>query len=189
LIFVLVRPASSSTLFPYTTLFRSRLLFNQRATFPLAERVRDGGAPLGELFSFVSGLYFRGKLTYARAFGRAPEGLSGVQIISAGEGLRGPDERVDLGRLRAWATVDIDARNPTFTEPLVEHAESLASVAISADDSARSNSTSSSSAPWMRWVILWGSRGLMWPPTVSGLLPVPSGWRSPRWCAISVPST
>jgi hypothetical protein len=73
----------------------------------------------------VSGLYFRGKLTYARAFGRAPEGLSGVQIISAGEGLRGPDERVDLGRLRAWATVDIDARNPTFTEPLVEHAESL----------------------------------------------------------------
>jgi hypothetical protein len=100
------------------------LLF-ERATFPLAERVRSGGAPLGELFSFVSGLYFRGKLTYARAFGQAPEGLSGVQIISAGEGLRVPDETVDLERLRAWAEVEIDAGNRDFTEPLVEHAEAL----------------------------------------------------------------
>ena len=85
-----------------------------------------GGAPLGELFSFVSGLYFRGKLTYARTFGQAPEGLSGVHIISAGEGLRAPDETVDLERLRAWSAVSIDASNPVFTEPLVEHAEALA---------------------------------------------------------------
>jgi hypothetical protein len=49
-----------------------------------------------------------------------------VQIISAGEGLRAPDERVDLARLRAWAEVDIDAGNRRFTEPLVEHAEELA---------------------------------------------------------------
>ena len=108
---------------------RGKLLFSERAAFPLAERVRSpDGAPLGELFSFVSGLYFRGKLTYAQAFGQAPEGLSGVHIISAGEGLRMPDERVDLPRLRAWATVDIDARNPAFTEPLVEHAEALVRV-------------------------------------------------------------
>jgi hypothetical protein len=91
--------------------------------------VRAGTAPLGELFSFVSGLYFRGKLTYAKAFGQAPPGLSGVQIISAGQGLCMPDETVDLERLRAWAGVPIDARNPSFTEPLVEHAEALVRAA------------------------------------------------------------
>jgi hypothetical protein len=105
---------------------RGRLLFREQAAFPLAQRVRSPeGAPLGELFSFVSGLYFRGKLTYAQAFGQAPPGLSGVHIISAGEGLRMPDEHVGLERLQAWATVPIDARNPGFTEPLIEHAEAL----------------------------------------------------------------
>jgi hypothetical protein len=109
---------------------RGRLLFSGRGAFPLAQRVRSaGGAPLGELFSFVSGLYFRGKLTYAQAFGQAPPGLSGVQIISAGEGLRQPDECVDLDRLRGWSEVPIDARNPGFTEPLVEHAEALVRAA------------------------------------------------------------
>ena len=106
---------------------RGKLLFRDQAAFPLAQQVRSSeGAPLGELFSFVSGLYFRGKLTYARAFGQPPPGLSGVQIISASEGLRSPDERVDLPRLRAWSGVEIDAGNPVFTEPLVEHAEELA---------------------------------------------------------------
>ena len=105
---------------------RGKLLFREGAAFPLAERVRSpAGAPLGELFSFVSGLYFRGKLTYAQAFGQAPPGLGGVHIISAGDGLRPPDELVDLARLRAWAAVPIDAHNPDFTEPLVEHAEAL----------------------------------------------------------------
>ena len=48
-----------------------------------------------------------------------------MHIISAGEGLRVPDEPVHLERLRAWAAVDIDAGNRKFTEPLVEHAEAL----------------------------------------------------------------
>jgi hypothetical protein len=39
------------------------------ASFELATELRDPhGAPIGEVFAFVSGLYFRGKLTYARAF-------------------------------------------------------------------------------------------------------------------------
>src|SRR5258708_29434222 len=49
---------------------RAQLLFSPRATFDLARRLREpGGAPLGEVMSFVSGLYFRGKLTYAARFG------------------------------------------------------------------------------------------------------------------------
>jgi hypothetical protein len=106
---------------------RAALLFKETSRFPLAQQLRSpGGAPLGEVFSFVSGLYFRGKLAYARAFGQPPEGLRGALVITAGEGLLSPDERVDVARLRSWAEVSIDAGNPAFTEPLVEHASDLA---------------------------------------------------------------
>jgi hypothetical protein len=106
---------------------RSKLLFRPAAAFPLARQVQSSqGAPLGAVFSFVSGLYFRGKVAYAEAFGRPPPGLPAGLVISAGEGLLPLTERVDLARLRAWAEVPIDARNPAFTGPLVEHAEGLA---------------------------------------------------------------
>jgi hypothetical protein len=102
---------------------------NPQATFPLARLLRSPeGAPLGEVFSFVSGLYFRGKMTYARRFGRPPEGLSPGLVISAGEGLRFLHERVTLERLRSWAEVPIDERNPRFTAPLVAHATALRSA-------------------------------------------------------------
>jgi len=42
---------------------RARMLMRGRADFYLARRLRKaGGVPLGEVFSFVSALYFRGKL-------------------------------------------------------------------------------------------------------------------------------
>lgn len=105
---------------------RAALLERPSATFPLARRLRSPeGAPLGELFSFVSGLYFRGKMTYALAFSQAPEGLSGSLVISAGAGLRFLNEPVTLERLRSFQNVDIDERNPRFTEPLVAHATAL----------------------------------------------------------------
>jgi hypothetical protein len=81
--------------------------------------------PLGEVYSFVSGLYFRGKMTYAETFGRPPPGLAGALVISPGEGLRFLYEPVTLERLRAWAAVPIGERNRSFTEPLVAHAAAL----------------------------------------------------------------
>jgi predicted kinase len=105
---------------------RAALVFNPKAEFPLARELRSPeGAPVGKLFSFVSGLYFRGKMTYAEAFGRAPGGLSGALVISPAEGLRFLHERVTVERLRGWASVDIDAENPRFTQPLLEHAAAL----------------------------------------------------------------
>lgn len=105
------------------------MVFNPRAAFALAAALRSAeGAPLGELFSFVSGLYFRGKMTYAKAFGSAPEGLAGALVISPAEGLRFLHERLTLPRLRAWAEVDIDEHNPRFTRPLIEHAAALDSA-------------------------------------------------------------
>jgi hypothetical protein len=105
---------------------RAALIFNPRASFALAEQLRSHeGAPLGEVYSFVSGLYFRGKKAYAEAFGRAPPGLSAGLVISPSEGLRFLYEPVTVERLRGWAHVSIDASNRAFTEPLVEHAAAL----------------------------------------------------------------
>ena len=104
---------------------RAELVFNPHATFPLARQLQSSGAPIGELFSFVSSLYFRGKATYATTFGRPPSGIPGALVITPGEGLRFLNEPVTVDRLRGWATVPIDAQNPQFTEPLVQHAGAL----------------------------------------------------------------
>src|SRR5438552_9901901 len=91
---------------------RAALLFNERAQFFLARQLRASGATLGEVFSFLSGLYFRGKLTYARAFARpvvnsgtpqralspatASRGPTGIAVITAGRGLVDPETIVRL---------------------------------------------------------------------------------------------
>src|SRR5262249_3290900 len=61
---------------------RMGLLLSPRANFELAWQFQEKGAPIGELFQFASGLYFRGKLAYARAFGRAPAGGAGALAIA-----------------------------------------------------------------------------------------------------------
>ena len=66
---------------------RATLLLREEARFPLAVRLRGPeGVALGEAFSFLSGLYFRGKLAYATRFARPPAGVAGVQVITAGRG-------------------------------------------------------------------------------------------------------
>lgn len=105
---------------------------SERATFDLAVRLRQReGAPLGEVFSFLSGLYFRGKLAYARAFAAAPDPSSavsgcGVFIITPTAGLRSPDTSVTLDALRTFATVDVCADNPKYRKPLERAATAVA---------------------------------------------------------------
>ena len=102
-------------------------MLSERASFDLAERVRGGaGAPLGEVFSFLSGLYFRGKLTYARAFANPADGDAGVFVITPTDGLCAADEPVDLARLRRFATVDIEGDDPRYRRPLDRDAGRLA---------------------------------------------------------------
>ena len=105
---------------------RAQMVLRERASFDLAQRVRVAGAPLGEVFSFLSGLYFRGKLTYARAFANAADGRAGVFVITPTDGLRPADEPVDLARLRRFATVDIAGDDPRYREPLDRDARQLA---------------------------------------------------------------
>jgi hypothetical protein len=97
---------------------RASILLNDRATFPLAQQLRSAGITLGEAFSFLSGLYFRGKLTYAGRFARPPAGESGVQVITTDRGLLAADTAIRLGDLRAFGTVDIRADHPRYRAPL-----------------------------------------------------------------------
>ena len=112
---------------------RANIVMSERASFDLAVRVRShAGAPLGEVFSFLSGLYFRGKLAYARAFAAVPEHAgsvagSGVFVITPNAGLRSPDTLVTLAALRRFADVDVSADNPAYRRPLERSAKALAS--------------------------------------------------------------
>jgi len=91
----------------------------------MAIRLRQDGVPLGELFSFMSGLYFRGKLAYARAFALAPPGLSGAFVITASGGLISPDMPVTLDGLREISLANVDPRDPRYRVPLDRDARIL----------------------------------------------------------------
>ncbi|HWL40853.1 MAG TPA: hypothetical protein VNO75_11505 [Gemmatimonadaceae bacterium] len=108
---------------------RAGLLFNERAEFGVARKVRsDAGASLGEVFSFMSGLYFRGKLAYATAFQNPPARAGGIQIITPTDGLCFPDTMVTLGDLERFATVPIDVDEPRYRIPLERDAKALSTL-------------------------------------------------------------
>jgi hypothetical protein len=108
---------------------RAKLLFNPTAAFPLATRLRAGGVPIGELFAFLSGLYFRGKLAYARAFAKPPRGAAGLLVITPTRGLVDPDTLLTLDDMREFAEVNIATQSERFIEPLARDAQALANVA------------------------------------------------------------
>ncbi|HEX4667573.1 MAG TPA: hypothetical protein VH207_13330 [Chthoniobacterales bacterium] len=96
---------------------RAQMLLSERAQFELARRLRSGGAvSLGEAFTFLSGLYFRGKLAYANAFAR-PD-LSRVLVITPTRGLVPAITPITLADLREFAEVDIEADDPRYRKPL-----------------------------------------------------------------------
>jgi hypothetical protein len=111
---------------------RAKLLFNPAAAFPLAVRLRTEGVPVGELFAFLSGLYFRGKLAYARAFARPPRGVAGALVITPTRGLVGLDTLLTLDDIREFAEVNIGSQSARFLEPLARDAHALASASRSA---------------------------------------------------------
>jgi hypothetical protein len=111
---------------------RAKLLFNPAATFPLAARLRTDGVPIGELFAFLSGLYFRGKLAYARAFAHPPRGTRGALVITPTRGLVDADTVLTLDDMREFAEVNIASQSERFLEPLARDALTLAKSSGSA---------------------------------------------------------
>jgi hypothetical protein len=105
---------------------RMALVLSPRARFALAHRVQGEGAPIGEVFRFASGLYFRGKLAYAEAFARPPRGVPGALVIAPGAGLVPADAPVRADDLRTFGAVPVDAADPRFRAPLERDALALA---------------------------------------------------------------
>src|SRR5512134_3643296 len=110
---------------------RARRVVSDAAQFPLAEQLRTpGGASLGEVFSFVSGLYFRGKLAYARRFRRPPDPTDrvvagGILVITPNAGLRAADVAVTRDSIQRFACEPIDLGNDRYRRPLEQGARAL----------------------------------------------------------------
>jgi len=110
---------------------RAKQAMSPRATFPLAAALQSpSGAPLGDFFAFISGLYFRGKLTYARRFAAPPDPGdaivgSGIHIITPNAGLRSPDTLVTCDAVRGFARGDIDLTKSSYRRPLETASRSL----------------------------------------------------------------
>jgi hypothetical protein len=108
------------------------MVLSERATFDLARRLRGGdGVAMGEVFAFISGLYFKGKLAYALTFATPPDSDadlvgSGALIITPTAGLRPAETAVTADALRAFAGVDIAADDPRYRTPLLASARALA---------------------------------------------------------------
>ncbi len=101
---------------------RMRILLRPEAQFDLAQRLRQGAATLGEAFEFTSGLYFRGKLMYARTFARTPDGVPGVLVIAPGAGLVPAEAPVDVAQIKRLGNVPVDAADRRFRQPLEDAA-------------------------------------------------------------------
>jgi len=101
---------------------RAKILLKPDSTLAIAGRLRAGLLTLGDAFTFCSGLYFRGKITYARRF--APEE---TLVITPTRGLQPPATVVTADLLREFAGVDIASDDRRYRRPLERDLRALAS--------------------------------------------------------------
>jgi hypothetical protein len=104
---------------------RAKLLLNPHAAFALARQFHREGLPLGDVFAFASGLYFRGKLAYAHRFASSADG-DVVRVITTNRGLIDPARVVTTDELRAFGEDDIHHENKRYHAPLRRDASALA---------------------------------------------------------------
>jgi hypothetical protein len=98
---------------------RAKLLIDPEGRSALAMQLREPqGVPLGEVFSFLSSLYFRGKLTYARTFANPPRGAPAALVITANRGLVTPETVVRREDLVDFACIDIAGGDERYLAPL-----------------------------------------------------------------------
>ena len=107
---------------------RAQMILRDQAQFPLARTLRGkSGAPIADVFTFLSGLYFRGKIAYATAFARPTRGTPAVLVITPTRGLIDARTRIHLDDLREFAAVDIHENDPRYRLPMERDARRVAS--------------------------------------------------------------
>jgi hypothetical protein len=108
---------------------RGRRLLDPESLSELAQRLHTVGVPLAELFCYMSSLYFRGKLAYARLFGAPPAGLEGCYVITSSRGLLSSNTVVDVEAVRALSsTWEVDPEDDRYRIPLHRDAACLNSA-------------------------------------------------------------
>ncbi|MEO8070316.1 MAG: hypothetical protein ABI652_02865 [Acidobacteriota bacterium] len=105
---------------------RAKILLRADSPLPIAHRLRAGQLSIAEAFTFMSGLYFRGKIAYARRFGRTTNGGAAVFVITPTRGLVAPDEPVSVELLHEFASVDVNASDWRYRHPLERDVTRLA---------------------------------------------------------------
>jgi hypothetical protein len=108
---------------------RAKQLTSPRASFDAAVQYRSPeGVPIAEAFAFMSALYFRGKIAYARQFANPSARLdgNGIFVITPGFGLVPSDWRITAERMKKLRATDIDVAKRSYTKPLRDHAKVIA---------------------------------------------------------------
>jgi hypothetical protein len=105
---------------------RARWILQQNSRAELAQRLRRDGAPLGEVFSFLSALYFRGKLAYAQAYADPPSNCPGIMIITPTAGLVPHDTVIRVSTLRGFSRGRIHLKSRNYCSLLQRTAKKLA---------------------------------------------------------------
>jgi hypothetical protein len=105
---------------------RAAILNREDSTLPVARAFREGTLTLGEAFSFLSGLYFRGKFTYARAFARGGEKVGPILIVTPTRGLQKPDMPFTPDVMREFSAVDVSATDARYRNPMERDVLALA---------------------------------------------------------------
>jgi hypothetical protein len=114
---------TSTTIFLLSPAFcggrRAAILLNPQSQAETSRSLRAGTLSLGGAFAFMSGLYFRGKLIYAEAFGRA-------YVITPTRGLQPPAMPFNVALLREFAVGDVSLDNPIYRSALERDVRAIA---------------------------------------------------------------
>lgn len=80
--------------------------------------LRSGGLTIGDAFAFMSSLYFRGKLAYARAVVARRGETAAARVITPSRGLVSPNAMASVALLEEFAAVDIAEGDERYRAPL-----------------------------------------------------------------------
>ncbi len=97
---------------------RALALRRPGAASEAALRLRTGTLTLGEAFAFMSSLYFRGKLAYARAVVARRGETATSLVITPTRGLVSPNTMASPALLEEFAATDIAAGDTRYRLPL-----------------------------------------------------------------------
>jgi hypothetical protein len=103
---------------------RAAMMRRPGSQLAIARKLREDTLTLAEAFTFMSSLYFRGKIAYARAF--AP-GDDSTLVITPTRGLQSPEMVVSPQLLDEFAAVDIASDDVRYSRPLERDLDALIS--------------------------------------------------------------